>query len=96
MRSPFFLLYLCRCEGYHLGVAVEDGGDAEGFVWHVVALVLGEGVVDEAVDTLWGKWYVVHVLDEPSHPQTAAAAAQLSVVGGDEGERGPSLQYFYD
>ena len=50
-------------------VAAEDGGYAQGLVGHVVALVLGERVVDEAVDALRRQRYVLHALDEAFHPQ---------------------------
>ena len=90
------LVYVAVREADELLVAAEDGGYAEGLVRHVVAGVLGEGVVDEPVDILRSERYVGHVFHESADPQSAAAAAELAVVGGNECDRRHGLHEFDD
>ena len=81
-----FLIHHFFGETDHLEVALEDGGDTEGFVGHIVAVVFGEGVVDETVDILWIERKVGHVLHEAFHAEATAVGTQLTIMCSDEGK----------
>lgn len=76
-------------QGYHARVAFEHFGYAECLLWHFVAIVRYEGIVDELVDILCGKWDIRHGFDKASHTETATSDAQLAIMGRYHRDRIP-------